>query len=178
MVNEMSEKCLPLTYGIRIQVYDLILPINRFCLPSINTTTIKMILQPIVSILLGDRIVFLAYSMIRLENIYFGSVQSCFADTRSSHSEMFFKIGVLKNLTNFTGKHLCWSLCLIKLQTWNRCFPVKLVKFLRIAFFAEHFRWLFLSNKTSHISITVVEYLHKFTFLNNHSDLFSHDLNR
>ena len=29
---------------------------------------------------------------------------------------MFFKIGVLKNIANFTGKHLRWSLFLIKLQ--------------------------------------------------------------
>ena len=35
---------------------------------------------------------------------------------RNSRSQMFFKIDVLINLTNFTGKHLCWSLFLIKLQ--------------------------------------------------------------
>ena len=29
---------------------------------------------------------------------------------------MFFKIGVLKNIANFTGKRLCWSLFLINLQ--------------------------------------------------------------
>ena len=29
---------------------------------------------------------------------------------------MFIKIGVLKNLAIFTGKHLSWSLFLIKLQ--------------------------------------------------------------
>ena len=29
---------------------------------------------------------------------------------------MFFKIGVLKNIALFAGKHLCWSLLLIKLQ--------------------------------------------------------------
>ena len=23
---------------------------------------------------------------------------------------MFFKLGVLKNVANFTGKHLCWSM--------------------------------------------------------------------
>ena len=34
----------------------------------------------------------------------------------SSRPEMFFKTGVLKNFANFTGKHLCWSLFLIKLQ--------------------------------------------------------------
>ena len=38
---------------------------------------------------------------------------------RSSLLQMFFKIGVLKSLANFTGKHLCWS------------------PFLRIPFFAE-----------------------------------------
>ena len=36
---------------------------------------------------------------------------------RSSRSQMFFRIDVQKNFANFTGKHLCWSLCLIKLQT-------------------------------------------------------------
>ena len=36
--------------------------------------------------------------------------------TRSSHSQMFFKIGALKNVAKFTGKHLCQSLFLIKLQ--------------------------------------------------------------
>ena len=30
--------------------------------------------------------------------------------------EVFCKKGVLKNLANFAGKHLCWSLFLIKLQ--------------------------------------------------------------
>ena len=29
---------------------------------------------------------------------------------------MFFKIGVLKSFSNFTGKHLCWSLFLKNLQ--------------------------------------------------------------
>ena len=35
---------------------------------------------------------------------------------RSSCSEMFLKIGVLKNFANLKGKHLCWSLFLIMLQ--------------------------------------------------------------
>ena len=30
--------------------------------------------------------------------------------------QMFFKTRVLKNLENFTGKHQCWNLFLIKLQ--------------------------------------------------------------
>ena len=32
---------------------------------------------------------------------------------------MFLKIGVLTDFAIFTGKHLCWSLCWIKLQTWR-----------------------------------------------------------
>ena len=35
---------------------------------------------------------------------------------RSSLSQMFFKIGVLKYFANFTRKHLCWSLFRIKMQ--------------------------------------------------------------
>ena len=35
---------------------------------------------------------------------------------RRSLQQMYFKIDVLKNLSNFTGKKLCWNLFLIKLQ--------------------------------------------------------------
>ena len=41
---------------------------------------------------------------------------------------MFFKIGVIKNLATFLGKHLSWSLFLIKLQLQRRCFPVNIAK--------------------------------------------------
>ena len=37
-------------------------------------------------------------------------------NSRSSHSEVFYKKAVLKNFTKFTGKHLCWSLFLKMLQ--------------------------------------------------------------
>ena len=49
---------------------------------------------------------------------------------------MFFKIGLLKNFAIFREKHLCWSLFLIKLQTF-RIFPVNITKFLTVAFFIE-----------------------------------------
>ena len=47
--------------------------------------------------------------------------------------------GVLKNFVIFTGKHLCWSLFLIKLQAYkfiekrlqHWCFPMHAKKFLR-----------------------------------------------
>ena len=33
--------------------------------------------------------------------------------------DVFFKVGVHENSAVFTGKHLCWSLLLIKLQACN-----------------------------------------------------------
>ena len=41
---------------------------------------------------------------------------------RSSHRRCSVKKGVLKKFANFTGKHLCWSLFLIKLQAWADVF--------------------------------------------------------
>ena len=38
---------------------------------------------------------------------------------------MFFKIGVLKNLANFTGKHLFWNHYLMKLQALKGCNFIK-----------------------------------------------------
>ena len=38
---------------------------------------------------------------------------------KSDHQRCSMKNGVLKNFINFTGKHLYWSLFLIKLQTWG-----------------------------------------------------------
>ena len=37
-------------------------------------------------------------------------------DTMKQPLEVFFKKGVPKNFTNFTGKHLCWS---IYLHSWR-----------------------------------------------------------
>ena len=63
---------------------------------------------------------------------------------RSSSSQMFFKIGVLKNFKILTIKHLRWGLfqecCMPK--AWDfinkrlhpGCFPVNIAKFLRAAF--------------------------------------------
>ena len=61
---------------------------------------------------------------------YVFSVMSC----RSSRSQMFLKIDVLKTLASFARKHLPWSLFLIKLQA----------KFLRTPSFTEHLQWLLL----------------------------------
>ena len=54
---------------------------------------------------------------------------------RSSHSKMFFKIGVLKNCAIFTGKHLYCSLCnFIMKKLQRRYFPVNIAKFFTTAF--------------------------------------------
>ena len=66
---------------------------------------------------------------------------------RSSHRRCSVNKTVLRNFAKFTGKHLCQSLFLLKLQTsglrpatllkkrlWRRCFLVNFAKFLRTPF--------------------------------------------
>ena len=60
---------------------------------------------------------------------------------KSSRSQMIFNIGLFKNFTILTGKHLCWSLFLIKLQAF-RFFPVNIAKLIRSKFFIKYLRWL------------------------------------
>ena len=66
-----------------------------------------------------------------------GFFKKSFFIFRSSHTQMFFKTGVSRNVTTFTGKHLCWSLFLINFistssqkQLQHNCFPENIVKFL------------------------------------------------
>ena len=50
-------------------------------------------------------------------------------DYQKQPSELFYKKTVLKNFAIFTGKHLCWSSFLIKLQAF-RLIPSALFKWL------------------------------------------------
>ena len=69
-------------------------------------------------------------------------------------SQMFLKIGVLKNFTNLTEKQLCWSLCLIKSQAWRPAFllietPTEMFssvycEIFKNSFFIEQSLWLLL----------------------------------
>ena len=67
---------------------------------------------------------------------------SRFIMDKSSQQRCPIKKVVLKNFATFVGKHLCWSLFLIKLQACNfikkrlqhRDFPVNIAKFLRTPF--------------------------------------------
>ena len=57
--------------------------------------------------------------------------------TRSSRSQMFFKMSVLKNFAKFIGK-TCTGLrpiTLLKKRSWHRCFPLNFAKFLRAPLF-------------------------------------------
>ena len=76
--------------------------------------------------------------------------------TRSSRSQMFFKIDVPKKFANITGKHLCQSPffnkvanlmppTLLKKRLQYRCFPVNFAKLLRTPLFLQHLRWLLLA---------------------------------
>ena len=61
-------------------------------------------------------------------------------DVRRSRSQIFFKIGVLRNFAKFAGKHLIQSIFFNKVadprsELRQRCFPVNFAKFLRTLFF-------------------------------------------
>ena len=65
--------------------------------------------------------------------------------SRSSRSQMFFKIGVPKTFAIFTGKHLCSSLFLI--ETPTQVFSCEYCKVFKNRFFIEHLRWLLLISR-------------------------------
>ena len=83
---------------------------------------------------------------------------------RSSHWRCFVKKCVLENFANFAGKHLCWSLLLIRLQSLQQgCFSVKLAKFLRtliLKAFANDCFWLVLYDES--IGLKLVDMFNSF----------------
>ena len=88
----------------------------------------------------------------------FLQLQYCCVLYGSSHPDVFYKKGALRNFAKFTGKHLCQSLffnkvaglrpaTLLKKRLWHRRFPVNFTKFQRTPFLTEHLWWLLLSLK-------------------------------
>ena len=82
------------------------------------------------------------YSIKKARTRGYRKTQPRTAGYRNSRSQMFFKIGVLKNFAVFIGKHLCWSLffnrvadfrpaTILKKRLEHKCFPVNIAKFLR-----------------------------------------------
>ena len=69
---------------------------------------------------------------------------------RSGRSQMFFKICVLKNFENFTGKHLSWSL-LIKLQAFKvfkNTFFYRTPPFVALSLLCSSIDWFLYESKT------------------------------
>ena len=92
---------------------------------------------------------------------------------KSDRLQVFFKTSVIKNVTIFTEKHLCWSLFFnkvaglkaynfIKKRLWHRCFPVNMAKLLRTAFFIEHLWWLLPDFLQNLLKTTVKKIIQKF----------------
>ena len=48
-------------------------------------------------------------------SLNFGPVKEIYTENTMSDLQILFKKVVLKNLANFTGKHMCWSLFLVNL---------------------------------------------------------------
>ena len=77
-----------------------------------------------------------------------------FIQNKGIRLHMFFKIGALKNFANFTGKHLCWSLFLVKFltnfikDTPTQEFSCEIWKNFKNTFSTEHLQWLLLSKET------------------------------
>ena len=67
---------------------------------------------------------------------------------RSICWQMFLKISVLKSFTNFTEKHLRWSLILVNLQAWfaatllKRDSNIDVFLWNLIHFWEQHLQWL------------------------------------
>ena len=98
---------------------------------------------------------------------YFSEYLWLIAGTKSSHRRCYIKNHVLRNFAIFTGKHLCWSLFLIKLQTCifikkrllqHRCFSANIMNFSRTPILKNIRKWLLLC--TSPVSSTIIFQIH------------------
>ena len=53
-------------------------------------------------------------------------------NVESTHSQEFYKTGVLKNFAKITGKHLCWRpVTLLKKRLQHKFFPMNFPKILK-----------------------------------------------
>ena len=85
---------------------------------------------------------------------------------------MFFKIVVLKNFANFTGKHLSRNCNFIKERLQHRCFPVNFAKFLRAPLFTEHLHWLIMTVSGFHTATLLKMRLQQRCFSVNFAKIF------
>ena len=65
------------------------------------------------------------FQTLKLLNLELDNGTRHYSNSRRSHRRCSVEKGTLKNFENFTGKHLCWRLFLIKLQAFR---PATLLK--------------------------------------------------
>ena len=90
------------------------------------------------------------YSIKKTRTRGYRKTQPRTAGYRNSRSQMFFKIGVLKNFAVFIGKHLCWSLIFNRVADFRpatilkkrleQMFYCKYCKIFKNTCFEEHLR--------------------------------------
>ena len=120
---------------------------NNFSIPR-NNFCIIVSLEHISHLFLG----FLNFFWKHLDNMHY--ISSCLL-SEAVAQKCSVRKDVLRNFAKLTGKLLCQSLFLIKLQAsgllkkslWHRCFPVNFAEFLRAAPFRTEFNSIYLFNK-------------------------------
>ena len=82
------------------------------------------------------------------------------------HSQIFWNIGVLTNFSIFTGKYLCWSLFLIKLEaSWRPVtFKCEHCKVCISSGFIEHLWWLLLKIRAQNRKASFYYFFKQVTF--------------
>ena len=106
----------------------------------------------------------------------------CLLPEAAIRVEVFCKKGVLKDFVNFIGKHLCWSLFLIKLQAWhlfwrtsaNDCFCTALAPLIVTYPFYFIFSTFFLIITATTVNISDVCFWFKFKRVQKNLNLISH----
>ena len=85
-----------------------------------------------------NKIIFIV-KLLHVEHLKYLEIMVSLFRFKSSCSQMFFKIGVLKKFSIFAGKHLCWSQkdCnSIEKRLQHKCFSVNIAKLLKTAFYS------------------------------------------
>ena len=122
------------SFVTKLFVCELLIPLEMFCKINVAYFTGKQLCWSLFLIRFQsltwnltkkgtltqvDTFIFLKNSV--ESTVYVFYLVACpnwmFSGTRDSRLQIFYKTGVLKSFAKFTGKHLCWSIILTKLQS-------------------------------------------------------------
>ena len=102
---------------------------------NVADTTFKLLLSLFLYIVYGNKQGVKIYTYVKKKKLLSLLQKVC--------PEVSYKTDVLKHFRS--SRPVCLRpATLLKMRLWRRCFPVIFVKFLRIPYFTEHLRWLFL----------------------------------